>query len=168
MRSKKIGSSDLLDIMVYPLVGPFDVELFTQHMIHRTAHMFASEGGKVLESVFVAVTGVDPETNEPPMTLTVIVPKWQIATRDEVYVDVREFLVRSQGIAVCLATEVQGSVVVAIEAKRSETKSRHRRSYSAMIVNIGSGGDRVLGSWGPTIVGVNSVPLLPAEPMDLA
>lgn len=164
MRSK-IGSSDLLDIRVYPMVIPFEVELFTQHMIHRTTHMFASQGGEMRERIFVAVTAVDPETRKPPMTLTVIVPKWHIATRDAVFEDVRELLARSQGLAVCSALEAHGVVVVTIEAKKPE-KSRHRRAYSATIVRVGESG-RVLGSWEPTSVDAASVPLLPAEPMDL-
>ncbi len=164
MRSRKIGSSKLLDIGVYPMIAPFDVEHFTQYMIQRVSRVFASQGGEMSERVFVAVTRVDPETKEPPMTLTVIVPKWHMATRDAVCADVREFLARSQGLAVCSAAETNGVVVVTIEAKKREN-SRHRRAYSAKIVKVGAG--RVLSSWEPTSVDAASVPLLPAEPMDL-
>lgn len=158
VESKKFGVSELLDIRVYPFRGRFDIDSFTSHVIRRTGIMFA-EHGKVGERCFVAVTAVDFETQEPPPTLTIIVPKWQPAKRDEIYADVREYLARSKGIAVSSASETEHGVMVSIEW------NGQRNAFAAMKVRD-SAGQQGLARWERVGAGV-ALPLLPTAPGNL-
>lgn len=147
MPAKKIGETESLEIVVYPFVGPFNIDLFTSHMLHRTAHIFANEGE--LKRCFVAISELDFETQTPPSTMSVIVPKWQLVSRDRVFVDVREYLARCKAIAVCSTSEGDDRVTIVIEWKR------HRSAFTALKV-----GDFALSAWQRVSAGV-AIPLLP-------
>lgn len=151
--SKKIGVTDVLDIVVYPFGMPFDINMFTSHILHRTAHAFAQEGE--IESCFVAVSELDFETQQPPSIMSIIVPKWELATRDRICGDVREYLARSKGVAVALTSESDDKLTIVIEWKR------HRRAFTALKV-----GDFALSTWQRASAGV-AIPLLPVGRDDL-
>jgi hypothetical protein len=158
MPSKKIGMSDLLEIVVYPFVMPFDIDLFTSHMVHRTAHLFIANGS-IGERCFVAVTAVDFETQKPPSTLSIIAPKWRADKRAEIYADVREFLARSKAIAVCSPSETEDGITVGIEW------NGQRSAFAAMKIRDTEGG-YVLAQWERVSAGV-ALPLLPTAPGNL-
>lgn len=157
MRARKIGLSSLLEIVVYPFGMPFDVEMFAQHMVHRTTQRFIQQ--QAIERCFVAVTAIDFETQKPPSTLSIIVPKWKLGTRDEVYADVREYLAKSQAIAVSSISENEHGVYITIEWKRQ------RSAFAAMKIRDNEG-DSVLAHWERVAAGV-ALPLLPASADDV-
>lgn len=146
--SKKIGMTELLDIVVYPFTMPFDIDLFTSHMLHRTVQVFMHHGE--IERCFIAVCELDFETQKPPSTMSIIVPKWQIGPAERVYADVREFLTRSKAIAVSSTSEDEDRLRVVVEWKR------HRSAFAAMKV-----GD-ALAPWERVSAGV-AIPLLPVD-----
>jgi hypothetical protein len=154
MTPKKIGVSDLLDIMVYPFGMPFDVELFAAHMLRRTTHLFLQTGR--VERSFVAITAIDFETQKGPATLSIIVPKWSAERREEIFADVREYLAKTRGVAVSSQTEDDDGVYITIEWNRQRT------AFAAMKIRD-SEGDFVLGQWQRVAAGV-ALPLLPASP----
>lgn len=150
--AKKIGMTELLEIVVYPFGMAFDIDLFTSHMLHRTAHVFAAHGE--VERCFVAVGEIDFETQQPPSTMSIIVPKWELAARDRIYADVREYLVKAKAIAVASTSEDEDSLKIVIEWKR------HRQAFAAMKI-----GDTIA-LWQRVSAGV-AIPLLPVARDDL-
>ena len=152
MTAKKIGTTETLDIVVYAFPVPFDIDLFTSHMLHRTAHMFMRKGE--IESCFVAVSELDFETQRPPSTLSVIVPKRGHAATS-IRADVREYLERSKAIAVASTSESDDRLTIVIEWKR------HRSAFTAQKIE-----GLVLAPWQRALPGV-AFPLLPVGRDDL-
>lgn len=151
MRAKRIGVSESLDIRIYAFTMPFDLDLFTAHMTRRTARLFI-EAGAIGQRYFVAVTAADFETQAPTPTLSIIIPKWHATNRDKVYADVREYLARSDGIAVSSISETEHGVTVSVECKGQ------RNAFAA--TKIRAGRLVALGAWERVGVGV-ALPLLP-------
>lgn len=150
---KKIGMTELLEIAVYPFEASFDINVFTSHVLHRTAHIFEIDGE--IERCFVAVSEFDFETQCPPPTMSIIVPKWGPTVRDQIYADVREYLARSKAVAVASTSEDEEGLMVVIEWKR------HRQAFAAMKV-----GDFTIAHWQRVSAGV-AIPLLPVARDDL-
>lgn len=158
MTTSKTGLSDLLEIRVFPFTRPFDIDLFSSHVVHRTARLFI-ERGTIGERCFVAVSALDPQTRTPPPMLSIIVPKWGLAKRDEIYADVREFLALCQGFAVSFATETEHAVTVSVEW------NRQRSAFAALKIRDPKGGF-VLAHWERVGAGV-ALSLLPTAPGNL-
>lgn len=151
--AKKIGMTELLEIAVYPFGMPFDINLFTSHMLHRTAHVFAQHGE--IERCFVAIGEIDFETQRPPSTMSIIVPKWGLAASDRIYADVREYLVKCKAVAVASTSEDEDDLKIVIEWKR------HRQAFAATKI-----GDFAIALWQRVSAGV-AIPLLPVARDDL-
>jgi hypothetical protein len=154
----KKGVSDLLEIRVYPFTQAFNIDMFSSHVLHRTSRLFIQRG-TIGERCFIAVTALDPETKAPGTALAILVPMWQLGTRDAIYAEVREFLAYSQGIAVSSATETEHGLTVSVEWNGQRT------AFAAMKIR-GVAGRFVLAQWERVGAGV-ALPLLPTVPGNL-